>query len=413
MKSEFAILIPVLLQIIGLGISVSMDQYMTKRHKKIMFFIIFMVFSLIIHNVAEYLLAKRIVMPYVRTIVSVYGYCVRPLIILLFICIVCDRQRYILFKILVGINAAVYLAALFTDKISFYISDDNVFLRGPLGYTCHYVSMVMLTFLMYVTLKECIRTRKKESLIPIFNVLIIVGSLFSDEFFEPDLFCLSYLTIAVVSSTLFFYIWLHMCFVREREQALMTEQRIQIMMSQIQPHFLYNTLSTIQALCHIDPKKAAVVTERFGTYLRQNLDSLSQTELIPVAKELEHTKIYAEIEKVRFDNISVEYDTPEMNFMIPALSIQPLVENAIRYGVRIRDNGIVKISTVKVFNGYDITVEDNGKGFDTSVIEQADNTHIGLRNVRERIEKMCSGTLHIESTENVGTKITLHIPNQK
>ena len=131
MKSEFAILIPVLLQIIGLGISVSMDQYMTKRHKKIMFFIIFMVFSLIIHNVAEYLLAKRIVMPYVRTIVSVYGYCVHPLIILLFICIVCDRQRYILFKILVGINAAVYLAALFTDKISFYISDDNVFLRGP------------------------------------------------------------------------------------------------------------------------------------------------------------------------------------------------------------------------------------------------------------------------------------------
>ena len=102
-----------------------------------------------------------------------------------------------------------------------------------------------------------------------------------------------------------------------------------------------------------------------------------------------------------------------MNFMIPALSIQPLVENAIRHGVRIRDNGIVKISTAKVSNGYDITVEDNGKGFNASVTEQADNTHIGLRNVRERIEKMCGGTLHIESTENVGTKITLHIPNQK
>ena len=135
--------------------------------------------------------------------------------------------------------------------------------------------------------------------------------------------------------------------------------------------------------------------------------------MIPVSKELEHTKIYSEIENVRFDNIRVEYDTPETDFMIPALSIQPLVENAIRHGVRIRKNGIVKVSTVKVPNGYEITVEDNGKGFDTSSIETADNTHIGLRNVRERIKKMCGGTFQIESTENVGTKITLHIPNQK
>ena len=414
MKSEYVILIPVLLQIFGLSIAVSMDIYIQKRQKKIMMFILFLVLSLIVQNVSEYTLAKHIAMPYVRTIVAVYGYCVRPLIILMFFYILDYGKRHTVLWILTAINALIYLTALFTDKISFYIRSDNHFMRGPLSFTCHTVSIVMLVFLSYLTVKECIKKAKKsEALILAFSVLIIVGSLVCDGIFEADIVCISYLTMAVVSSTVFYYIWLHMKFVREHEKALMAEQRIQIMMSQIQPHFLYNTLSTIQALCRTDPEKASVVTERFGTYLRKNLESLGQTELIPVSKELEHTKIYSEIENVRFDNIRVEYDTPEMNFMIPALSIQPLVENAIRHGVRIRKNGIVKVSTVKVSNGYEIIVEDNGKGFDTSSIETADNTHIGLRNVRERIKKMCGGTFQIESTENVGTKITLHIPNQK
>ena len=413
MKSEYIILIPLLFQIVGLGIAVCVDPYIEKHHKKIMLFIVLLVLSLTVQNVSEYTLAKHIAMPYVRTIVAVYGYCVRPLIILLFFYILDYGKRHTVLWILTGINALIYLTALFTDKISFYIRSDNHFMRGPLSFTCHTVSIVLLGFLSYLTLKECIKTRKSESLILIFSVLIIVGSIICDGILESDVVCVSYLTMAVVSSIVLYYIWLHMKFVREHEKALMAEQRIQIMMSQIQPHFLYNTLSTIQALCRTDPEKASVVTERFGTYLRKNLESLSQTELIPVTKELEHTKIYSEIENVRFDNIRVEYDTPATDFMIPALSIQPLVENAIRHGVRIRKNGIVKVSTVKVSNGYEITVEDNGRGFDTSIIETADNTHIGLRNVRERIKKMCGGTFQIESTENVGTKITLHIPNQK
>ena len=411
MKSEYIILIPLLFQIVGLGIAVCVDPYIEKHHKKIMLFIVLFVLSLTVQNVSEYTLAKHVAMPYVRTIVAVYGYCVRPLIILLFFYILDYGKRHTVLWILTAINALIYLTALFTDKISFYIRSDNHFMRGPLSFTCHNVSIVMLVFLSYLTVKECIK--KSEALILAFSVLIIVGSLVCDGIFEADIVCISYLTMAVVSSTVFYYIWLHMKFVREHEKALMAEQRIQIMMSQIQPHFLYNTLSTIQALCRTDPEKASVVTERFGTYLRKNLESLSQTELIPVSKELEHTKIYSEIENIRFDNIRVEYDTPETDFMIPALSIQPLVENAIRHGVRIRQNGIVKVGTVKVSNGYEITVEDNGMGFDTSKIETADNTHIGLRNVRERIKKMCGGTFQIESTENVGTKITLHIPNQK
>ena len=99
--------------------------------------------------------------------------------------------------------------------------------------------------------------------------------------------------------------------------------------------------------------------------------------------------------------------------MLPALTIQPLVENSIRHGIRIRKHGVVKVSTERTENGYDIIVEDNGTGFDPELAEQSDNTHIGLRNIKERIKTMSGGTLLIESTKDVGTKITIHIPNRK
>ena len=413
MYTKYVVLVPLLLQIIGLAFVVILDPYIQKQHKRIMLINTFLVFSLLVQNVSEYILSKYFGMSYIRTIVAAYGYCIRPLIILLLIYIVGENLRLLPLWIMIGFNAAVYLSSLFTDKIGFFISEDNDFERGLLGFTCYYISAALFVFLIYLTFREVRESKKRESLIPVFNIIIIVGSVAFEVFFDRQLRLVSYLTMAVVSSTLLYYIWLHLRFVREHEQALMAEQRIQIMMSQIQPHFLYNTLSTIQALCRIDPEKAFVITEHFGSYLRQNLDSLSQPNLIPVTKELENTKIYGEIEQVRFDNISVEYDTPEKNFMIPALTIQPLVENAIRHGIRSREHGIVRVSTSKTSNGFDIVVEDNGKGFDIEMAEQADNTHIGLRNIRERIQSMCGGTMQIESKLNIGTKITIHIPDRK
>lgn len=412
MRSEYSILIPLALQVIGLIFAVIIDPYIKKSHKHIMLFIVCLVFSLIAQNVTEYVLTEYYAMPYMRTLVAIYGYCVRPLVILLFFYIVGEKHRYTPFWVLIGINTAVYLSALFSE-ISFYISKDNHFYRGPLGFTCYISSAVMLVYLVYLTYREYNQARRLESLIPAFNALLIIASVAVEYFIDPALRVVSYLTIAAVSATLFYYIWLHLRFVREHEQALMAEQRIQIMMSQIQPHFLYNTLSTIQALCRIDPQKAFEITERFGTYLRQNIDSLNQPSMIPINKELEHTRIYSEIESVRFPHITVEYDTPETDFSVPALTVQPLVENAIRHGVRICEKGIVKVCTIKADGGYDIVVEDNGKGFEPSLVEEVDSTHIGLRNVRERIRKMCGGSLDIESEENIGTKITIHIPLRK
>ena len=221
------------------------------------------------------------------------------------------------------------------------------------------------------------------------------------------------MTIAVASGCVFYYIWLHLQFVRAHERALRAEQRIQIMMTQIQPHFLFNTIATFRALCRRDPEQAAQVAEKFSLYLRQNLDSLNAPGLIPFEKELEHTRQYADIEMVRFENVRMEYVIEDRGFSLPPLTVQPLVETAIRHGVRIREDGVVRVSTRLLEDCHEITVRDNGIGFDVSAVETAEGKHIGIRNVRERIESLCRGTLTISSVPDEGTTVTIRIPRKE
>ena len=192
----------------------------------------------------------------------------------------------------------------------------------------------------------------------------------------------------------------------------MAEQRIEIMMTQIQPHFLNNTLSTIQALCRIDPEKAFDTTAKFGTYLRQNIEFLNQPDLIPLEKEIEHTRLYADIERLRFPNITVVYDLGDTEFSLPVLTIQPLVENAIRHGVRIRKSGLVTVRTQAYDDRHEITITDNGKGFEPRTATRG-GMHIGIQNVRERIERMCGGTLKIDSKIGEGTTVTIQLPRRE
>ena len=203
--------------------------------------------------------------------------------------------------------------------------------------------------------------------------------------------------------------------------------RIELLVSQIQPHFIFNTLSTIQALCRIDPDKAFDTIEKFGSYLRMNLESLGTPALIPFQKELEHTRIYAEIEELRYPEIRITYDIRDDDFELPALSVQPMVENAIRHGVRGKYGGEVFVTSYEEKGNHVVKIRDNGRGFDASpfaaspsgegdanapdeVPAPAGRSHIGIRNVRERIETMCGGTLTIESRRWKGTTVTITIP---
>jgi sensor histidine kinase YesM len=132
--------------------------------------------------------------------------------------------------------------------------------------------------------------------------------------------------------------------------------------------------------------------------------------MIPFEKELEHTKTYADIEMVRFPNIRVLYEIEDAGFLVPPLTVQPIVENAIRHGVRIREHGLVTVTAKGAAGGHQIVIRDNGVGFDVNALETLDDDHIGIRNVRERLKKMCGGTLTIDSRIGEGTTAVIRIP---
>ena len=195
-------------------------------------------------------------------------------------------------------------------------------------------------------------------------------------------------------------------------RAQLQENRIAIMISQIQPHFIYNTLGTIQQLCKEDPEQAARLVQNFSIYLRGNFSELDNTAPIRFAKELEHVRCYTDIELVRFPDMTVRYDIQTEEFSLPALTVQPLVENAIKHGLMgLEAGGTVTISAYEKQNDYCICVSDDGVGFDVSGLTDT-KKHIGIRNVRERLQAMCGGSLTIESQPGIGTRALIRIPKE-
>ncbi|MBQ9228702.1 MAG: histidine kinase [Eubacterium sp.] len=408
---EYIILMPMGIQLLGLLLVVLNDKYIRKEQKQTMTVIIGLISLLLAQNVVDNILGTTVSMPYLRTVVSIVGYSVRPIIIVMFCKLVRPNGKNTVAWVLVILNALIYLSALFS-RFVFYIDPDNHFHRGSIfNYTAYVVSFILLAHLIYCTISEY-KSRKSFIWIALINAAIIVISAILEitpAYFD---YPVGYLTIAIVCCSLFYYIWLHLEFVREHERALMAEQRIKIMMSQIQPHFVSNTLTTIQSLCMLDPPKAAEITGKFGAYIRNNIASLDEEKLIPIKKEIEHTKIYTEIEMLRFPDISVEYEIDEEDFSVPALTVQPLVENAIRHGVREIENGKVSIVTKNTEKSHIITIRDNGVGFDTDTLSVQDGAHIGINNVRERVKAMCGGTLAIDSQIGKGTTVTITIPRR-
>lgn len=193
------------------------------------------------------------------------------------------------------------------------------------------------------------------------------------------------------------------------------ESQISIMLSQIQPHFLYNTLNSIYQLCETNPMRAKSMVNSFAEYLRNNLSSLEETGLISFETELSHINTYLDIEKIRFeDTLEIEYDIQCVEFSLPVLTVQPIVENAVKHGTsKKRGGGKIVISTREDNDNYIITVSDTGCGFDPSKPKDDGKIHVGIENVRQRLANMCNGSLTIESEVGIGTVVTIMIPHTK
>lgn len=211
---------------------------------------------------------------------------------------------------------------------------------------------------------------------------------------------LFYMICMILSTLLHWVSAQHRVAALERE---LTNQKITMMAGQMRPHFLSNTLVAIQELCYTDPEQAADAIVVFSDYLRSNIDFLGVREPIPFEKEYGYICAYMKIEKIRFgDALVFATEIETMDFSVPALTIQPLVENAVRHGIRRGcGRGTVFLRVRQRDGKIRLSVKDDGVGFDASAVEVR-----SLGNVEMRLEEL-GAEMSIWSQPGKGTEVTI------
>lgn len=406
-------IVPLLIALTGLASATLVDQFINKEQRRGLLIIVILLFALIGQNYFEYYLTFFYSNPPLRTLVAICGYSIRPFVIIILLYLLGKRGK--IFYTALGlsiINTLIYLTALFSD-IAFRITKGNHYDRGPLGFTSHIISLILLVSLVAMSAVDYYRVRKSEAFIPVISMLIVIFTVYLD-FKTYDNTPVSFLTGSMVLCSMSYYIWLHLNFVRNHEDDIIKGQNVKLMLSQIQPHFIYNSLSSISELCETEPKRAQKLTDDFAEYLRYNFTAMTTEKLISFEKQLEQAGVYLDIEKERFgDRLNVAYDIKSKDFEIPTLTVQPLVENAVRHGIcKHQKGGTVTIRTYETDKENIIEIIDNGVGFDTAASTDDNETHVGLKNVRTRLAYY-GDTMEIKSKLNEGTTATIIVPKTK
>jgi len=295
----------------------------------------------------------------------------------------------------------------FTDII-YYFTQDNQFVRG----TFYWVLIVPLFALIALNLFEIIRRRKplgRRYFIAFLVYLLPLLVAMAIQAFV-DVFLLIVISVSISALSMFGIILSDQVSQYFSQQREIADQRASIAVLQMRPHFIYNTMTSIYYLCEQDAEKAQQVTLDFTTYLRKNFNAITGKDPIPFAEELEHTRASLAVVQAQFeDSLSVKFDTPHTTFRLPPLTLQPLVENAVKYGLDVDASEPLRVyvKTEKTKGGSVVTIADSGPGFSR---DDNGEPHIALSNIRERLSAI-GGTLTIPPGENGGTLIRIFTPN--
>ena len=188
--------------------------------------------------------------------------------------------------------------------------------------------------------------------------------------------------------------------------------------AQMKPHFLYNTLNTIADCCVTDSKKAQKLINSLSEYLKLILSLDNMDKTVPIRHELELVEAYTAIEQERFPSIMFANEFPLRipNIMMPPITIQPLIENAIKHGVRKSDKpGVVTLRIIENPDSVEFFVSDNGVGMDEAAMQKLfvmpkEKQSIGIYNIDKRLKNQYGKGLHVESTPGLGTCVSFKIP---
>ena len=320
-----------------------------------------------------------------------------------------------IFQMIMAVFAVYFIILVYTQFSTaiYYYDELNIYHRGPLYPVLLVLPLLMSSLSIVMLWKKRNRLSKQHKAVFFSCILIPVISMIIQMLFYG-------VNIIILGASIAAFIILTNVINDHRkryymQQAENSKLKAEILLSQIQPHFLFNTLGTISHLCTESPEAKKAIG-LFSRYLRGNIDVLSNEMLIPFDKEIEHAGMYLELEKLRFgDSLQVAWDLSYTDFMIPSLTLQPLVENAVRYGVRGNADGCgtVQILSRDCADHYEISVLDDGPGFRPESTQGVDErSHIGIENVKERLRIICNGKLRIQSVPGQGTRATIILPKE-
>ena len=311
-------------------------------------------------------------------------------------------------KTLYIINHLIFLLFIALDIVNiftglFFTSSGGEYTRSNLMIIAQGYEFIMFFIIFFVVVLNKKLVFREKIAFTIYVLLPLVAILLQTIFKG---YAIGYLSIIIAIEILFFFLNVKKNMQLLEEQEKNKDAQIRVMMSQIQPHFVYNSLSSISTLIPIDPDKAQKALDNFTEYLRHNLSSLTETSLIHFEDELKHIKVYLSLEELRFnDRIKINYDIRSSEFMVPPLSIQPLVENAVKHGILKKvEGGTLTIKSYSKDNANIVEIIDDGVGFDLSKIDFNTNEHFGIENIRSRLKIMCNGKLEIISKPGQGAK---------
>ena len=306
--------------------------------------------------------------------------------------------------VLSAVFFAMLVAAQFTNAF-YYVTPDNQYYRGPLFSLLVFPLVVIMILNVAGTIRRRNKLSRRYYVALLIYMVPMTAAIFVHSFIEAELFvvfCMALFALImyglIISDNVIQY---------TRQQREIANQRADIMVLQMRPHFICNTMMSIYYLCDQDPQKAKQVTLDFTTYLRRNFTAFAREDTVSFTSELEHTRAYLAVVQAQFeDSLFVAFDTPYTLFRVPPLTLQPIVENAVKHGMKGGEPLHISVVTRQTAEAIEIVVEDDGAGFTPE-----DGAAFGaLDNIRQRLALMCGGSLEISPREEGGTKVTIMVP---
>ncbi len=308
----------------------------------------------------------------------------------------------ILFMVIVVVNQF--------NGIVYYIDGNNLFHWGPMYWIPHTMAVIWNILILWAVLQNekglgIYATLSYAS----YAVIPLLADVVNIYFYQV---IIVYPAMIIALLIIFVNIQMQRDRKRKEQELTLQNQQMALKLSQIQPHFVFNTLTAIKTLYKTNPAQAEKTLDDFAAHLRTMINTPDMPDLIYFRDEMRNVYTYLSIEQQRFKNhFEVVYDIGERFFFIPPLTLQPIVENAVLHGLTIGKGGSkLIIKTDETQAAYIVTVIDDGNGFDQSAPLGEGKTHVGIENVRSRLETLCNGQLIIESQIGKGTKVTMIIP---